>query len=153
MGINIGGGLSNTSTSATLRSVLIVMLSIHGIGGTVGKHGAWPTMITKQQYKALLVIRDHGPMTPREFAEKMWPESLGWNRSHKVGRGSSRGAAMAATGGAYLGRLRKMGFTRYARNSIGEWPKYYNLHALTPEGRGAIKEYGAPPVDPSIGLK
>jgi len=61
---------------------------------------------------ALLIIRDNDIRTPRQFAEKIWPNSEGWHRVHRVGNGVSRGAAMALAGGGFLGRLRAQGLIR-----------------------------------------
>lgn len=58
---------------------------------------------------ALQIIRDNDIRSPREFAKKMWPNSEGWQRVHKVGHGVHRGAAMALAGGGFLGKLRGQG--------------------------------------------
>ncbi len=65
---------------------------------------------------ALQIIRDNNIRSPREFAEKMWPNSEGWQRVHKVGHGASRGAAMALAGGGFLGKLRAQGLIRGGYN-------------------------------------
>lgn len=44
-------------------------------------------------------------ISPREFAQLMWPDSPGWQRSHRCGYGASRGAMMPKVGGGFLGRL------------------------------------------------
>ena len=59
--------------------------------------------------RALLIIRDNDVRSPRDFARLMWPDSEGWKRVHKVGRGSSRGAAMSLAGGGFLGKLYQKG--------------------------------------------
>jgi len=59
--------------------------------------------------RALLIIRDNDVRSPRDFARLMWPDSEGWKRVHKVGRGSSRGAAMSLAGGGFLGKLHQKG--------------------------------------------
>jgi len=58
---------------------------------------------------ALQIIRAHPGIQPREFARLMWPDSDGFRRSSRCGRGSSRGGGMNLAGGGYLGRLRRCG--------------------------------------------
>lgn len=67
-------------------------------------------MITPKQKQALEIVRDYGPIRPREFAEKMWPDSEGWKHSVKCGNGSHRGGGMYMAGGMYLAKLRKEGW-------------------------------------------
>jgi len=59
--------------------------------------------------KALEIIRDNDIMRPKQLAKKLWPDSDGWKRSHKLGRGSAKGAAMALAAGGLMGRLRQRG--------------------------------------------
>lgn len=61
---------------------------------------------------ALQIIRDNEIRSPREFARLMWPNSEGWHRHHRVGYGTSRGAAMALAGGGFLGKLKAQGLIR-----------------------------------------
>lgn len=66
---------------------------------------------TRAQANALRIIRDHGPLRPREFAQFMWPDSDGWRRSARCGaNGSHRGGGMHLAGGGYLGKLRRQGW-------------------------------------------
>ncbi|KKK91462.1 hypothetical protein LCGC14_2712770, partial [marine sediment metagenome] len=59
--------------------------------------------------QALRCLAD-GPLTPTQFAEKMWPHSPGWLRIVKSGNNSVvRGRGMPKAGGSYLGKLRKRG--------------------------------------------
>jgi len=89
--------------------------------------------LTDFQIKALTILRKHGPLTPREFAEKMWPDSPGWERVHKCGPyGASKGAMMPMAGGAYLGKLRKRGLVYWWRNGL--------LWEINPEGLAALEE-------------
>ena len=76
---------------------------------------------------ALTIIRDNDIRSPREFAKKMWPDSDGWKRVHKVGRGSHCGAAMALAGGGFLGKLRTQGLILGGYN--------YERIVLTDKGR------------------
>jgi hypothetical protein len=68
---------------------------------------------------ALQIIRDNDITSPREFAEKMWPNSEGWQHMHKIGRGASSGAAMAFAGGGFLGKLRAQGLIQGGCNREG----------------------------------
>jgi len=62
--------------------------------------------LTPAQEKALGIVLKHGPIRPRGFARKMWPDSDGWRRSSKCGpKGSARGGGMNLAGGGYLGKL------------------------------------------------
>lgn len=85
--------------------------------------------------KALRLIRDNDIRRPRRFAELMWPDSPAWKRIHKVGRGSTFGAAMPQAGGAFLGRLRKAGL-------ILPWRDPF---ALSNEGHERLKAEEAQP--------
>ena len=67
--------------------------------------------------RALVILRDHGPLRPREFAELMWPDSEGWLRYAKCGPyGSHKGGGMYLAGGGFLGRLRVKGLVEYGLN-------------------------------------
>lgn len=68
--------------------------------------------------KALQVIRENDVQSPKDFAVLMWPNSEGWQRIHKVGNGVHRGAMMAMTGGAFLGKLRQQGLIYNTRISL-----------------------------------
>jgi hypothetical protein len=89
--------------------------------------------------RALTILRDYGPLTPREFAEKMWPDSPGWNRVHKCGpTGASRGRAMAESGGGFLGKLRKQGLAEIY------WDRRMDIdqHIISEQGRRVLGEEG-----------
>lgn len=91
-------------------------------------------MLTEPQRRALLIIKEHGPIRPREFAKAMWPDAPGWKRACKCGpNGSTKGSGMITAGGAYLGRLRKM---RLVRPSY-DWKAGY---VLSTTGRKALRE-------------
>lgn len=68
--------------------------------------------LTDPQFKALGILATDGPKTPRNFAKRMWPDSPGWRRSCNVGTGAARGVAMWRSGGAYLGKLARKGWTK-----------------------------------------
>jgi len=80
--------------------------------------------------RALEIINKNDIHMPKEFARLMWPNSEGWKRMHKCGRGASWGAMMPMAGGGLLGKLRAKDFIRTPwgddRNS------YYSL---TEKGR------------------
>lgn len=90
--------------------------------------------LTVSQQRALTILRDHGPLRPREFAKHMWPDSTGWHRSAKCGpNGSHRGGGMYRAGGAYLGKLRARGWVWWA-------PLPSTAHVLTADGRRALEQ-------------
>ena len=60
--------------------------------------------------KALEIIRDNEINMPRDLAEKLWPDSDGWKRVHRVGHGVSCGAMMAFAAGGLLGKLRQKNY-------------------------------------------
>lgn len=93
--------------------------------------------LTASQIRALTILARHGPMAPADFAQEMWPDSSGWQRVHKCGAyGASRGVMMAMVGGGYLGKLRKMGLSRWAETSRRQMPKT----CISDEGRVALRE-------------
>jgi hypothetical protein len=68
---------------------------------------------TGNQLKALGIIREHGPLRPREFARFMWPDSEGWNHHVRCGpNGSHKGGGMYTSAGMYLGKLYQRGWLR-----------------------------------------
>jgi len=70
--------------------------------------------LTEAQKKACQILRDHGPIRPREFAQKMWPDSPAWRHSCRCGpNGAHRGGGMYLAGGGYLGRLVHLGLAKY----------------------------------------
>jgi len=62
--------------------------------------------LSEAERKAFLVLSS-SPIRAREFAEKMWPDSKGWQRPGRCGHGSHRGMGMYIAGGCHLGRLRR----------------------------------------------
>lgn len=94
-------------------------------------------MLTRSQRRALIILRDHGPMMPRDFAEHMWPTSDGWHRYAKCGpKGVHQGGGMYRAAGAYLGKLCRLGLVEHARNS--RW----NGYLISKEGRQALRQEG-----------
>lgn len=87
--------------------------------------------LTPSRRRALEILRDHGPIRPREFARVMWPDSPGWNFPAKSGpRGTHRGGGMYLAAGGLLGKLRREGLS--SRDTlIG--------HTLSPTGREALE--------------
>jgi len=77
-------------------------------------------MLTEAQHKALKIVRDHGPIRPREFAKAMWPDSPGWKRHCKCGPGGChQGGGMYTAGGAYLGKLARKGWVMQRSRRLG----------------------------------
>ncbi len=95
------------------------------------------TSLTPTQVRALTILRDHGPLTPRAFAQKMWPDSPGWQRCYKCGpHGASDGIMMALAGGGYLGKLRQRGLATVS------WDGWHLEHVISAEGRRLLRERG-----------
>ncbi len=93
--------------------------------------------MTDSQRRGLEVLRDHGPLTPSQFAKRMWPDSPAWVRSGKCGAyGSHAGVAMPSAGGAMIARLRRLGWATWAPKTLG----HYARHELTEAGRRALEE-------------
>ena len=59
--------------------------------------------------RALKIIVNNPDIRPSEFAEKMWPDSLGHKKFTRCGYGTHRGGGMHLAGGGFLGRLRRKG--------------------------------------------
>lgn len=81
------------------------------------------TDLTPKQRSALLALRrlsdecrDGEGVTTRAFSKAAWPDSMGHRVSVKTGAyGSTSGRQMWSAGGAYLARLRKLGYADLAR--------------------------------------
>lgn len=98
-------------------------------------------MITEKQRQALQIVKEHGPIRPREFAQFMWPDSPGWRHHSKCGpKGSHRGGGMYLAGGNYLGKLRKQGWIK--KEYIHIWGDIWDKgYILTDEGYKVLKDY------------
>lgn len=95
--------------------------------------------LTTSRIRALVILAQHGPTRPRDFAERMWPDSSGWKRVHKCGPyGASSGAMMAMVGGAYLGKLRKAGLVDWAGETLHGMP----LWGISCRGEAALEGAG-----------
>lgn len=92
--------------------------------------------MTDAQARALTILREHGPMMPREFAERMWPDSPGWERVHRCGYGATKGRMMAMSGGAYLGKLHKRGLVRIVTK---RWLPGF-MWTISPKGLAALND-------------
>jgi len=94
---------------------------------------------TPSQLKALHILKEHGPIRPREFARLMWPDSEGWRRSTKCGpNGSTRGGGMCLAGGGYLGKLYHKGWSKEVYSQYD--PTRSLGYSLTEEGWQALEE-------------
>jgi hypothetical protein len=90
------------------------------------------TGLTEQQRRALTIITEHRrPIRPSEFAQKMWPDSPAWARYTNVGNGTAQGVGIVRSGGAYLGRLAKMGLLSWTHDNG-------SAYRLTRAGRAAL---------------
>lgn len=93
--------------------------------------------LTDKQIKALIILRDHGPMRPEEFARRMWPDALGWKKHGKCGPyGATTGVGMRLGAGGYLGRLRKAGLAEYRWSA----DRYGTYTGISPDGLDALRE-------------
>jgi len=89
--------------------------------------------MTEFQIKALKAIQSLGVATPRRFAETIWPDHPGWKKLSNIGRhGATRGVGMWRAGGAYLGKLQKLGLVRYSF--------LYHGYKLTGEGEKTLAD-------------
>jgi len=87
---------------------------------------------------ALYLVAEHGPIRPREFAERMWPDNQAWRRVSRCGPyGSHRGGGMHLAGGAYLGKLRRQGL-------VNDWgTPFPGGYVLTARGRQLLEAHRA----------
>jgi len=93
--------------------------------------------VSEKRLRALRILRDHGPVTPMEFAERMWPDSPYWTVSYKAGQyGSVRGRGLVKSAGSYLAKLRRAGVA--LRSLEG------NYTTISPEGRRALEKEEPP---------
>jgi hypothetical protein len=91
--------------------------------------------MTDKTIRALELLEKHERLTPRQFAEKMWPDAPAWKKCSNVGHGSTTGVGITRAGGCYLARLRKLGLTRqvFARHG------HYAHHEITEQGSHALR--------------
>jgi len=76
----------------------------------------------KPTEQALDILRQYPDgLTAKGFAYHMWPDSPYWRVSYKVGRGSTRGAAVWRAAGGFLGRLVRAGLIRRRQNDSLQW--------------------------------
>lgn len=77
-------------------------------------------VLTDSLKKALLIIRDHSPSRPREFAYMMWKDSPKWKNKVKAGNnGVAKGGGMPLAAGGYLGKLQSKGLIIIIINDTG----------------------------------
>lgn len=90
------------------------------------------TALTGPQLRALAILASprKGPfVTPREVAERMWPDSPGWaqrSRRHATAAGGALGATMPMKGATMLWKLRDRGLAHLTDT---------NLWQITEEGK------------------
>jgi hypothetical protein len=93
-------------------------------------------MITAKTAKALQILVDAGkPICARDFAEKMWPESKGWDKYHNIGYGATRGSGMWLSAGSYLSKLyqRKLVMLDFTGSN-------QKVYTISRQGREALDE-------------
>jgi len=104
---------------------------------------------TPTAIRALKIIRDHGPIRPREFGEKLWgKEHPGWRRVSKAGpSGSTRGGGMNLAAGGYIGKLFKAGWVWPNYFIFGPRDQEYRFQGweLTDAGHKILQEYDQAP--------
>lgn len=90
--------------------------------------------LTPAQRKGLEILKEHGPLRPREFAKLMWPDSPAWNRRTK---GRRTGTIAGAVGGTMpmLGAklLRRLQDLACAADYDNDW-------RITERGRQRLNE-------------
>lgn len=98
------------------------------------QQGADVKALTSAQRKALEILRAHPQgLKAGDFAELMWPDSYMHQKVSNQGRGACRGKAAWLCGGAYLGKLCKLGVATWSA-AIVTTGAYY----LSPAGREAL---------------
>ena len=99
------------------------------------------TKLTPAQRRALEILSPSMGMMAGEFARKMWPDSEGWQHSHRVGRGARNGGMMPKVGGAYLGKLARWGLVKFVVDQVfGSKVFGSHLYRITDAGRAVLKE-------------
>jgi hypothetical protein len=68
---------------------------------------------------ALAIIKEHGPVTPRQFSQLMWPDAEGHEVPGSCGHGVAVGIGMWKAAGSFLGKLNRMGLIKND-NSISD---------------------------------
>lgn len=70
--------------------------------------------LTAAQQRGYDILKQHQPLSPRAFAELMWPDSPAWGKRNRGQRGTNRSGAMAGTmpmnGARLLWKLQELGF-------------------------------------------
>lgn len=95
--------------------------------------------LTEAQHRALEIFSEHGPLMPKDFAKKMWPDSDGWHRHAKCGpHGVHRGGGMYIAAGGYIGKLCRKGWVEFTRNRRFDY--YLNEYGITQEGRRVLRD-------------
>ncbi len=99
--------------------------------------------MTELQQRALMIVAEHGPIKPREFARFMWPDSEAWSHHTKCGNhGVTTGGGMNMAGGMYLGKLRQKKWVDYYHREVGG-KLVYRGFIITQIGSLALKGEGA----------
>lgn len=89
-----------------------------------------PTVLNERQARALLIVRDHGPIRAGEFAKMYFPDHPGWAKAIDAGYGNMRvGGGMAICAGGFLAKL-------VNKCLIEKEDGYFTI---TPDGRAAIR--------------
>lgn len=71
-------------------------------------------VLSGPQKRALAIVREHQPMTPRSFARHMWPDSPAWGKETR-GRDNHlgpQGGTMPMRGARMLWALARKGLVR-----------------------------------------
>jgi hypothetical protein len=88
--------------------------------------------LTKPQRRAMIILRDFGPMRPGWFSTKMWPDSPSHRNRSRCGQHGARVATgIHQKAGQFLSSLRRLGLVQ-----DGHWP---NPHRISAKGRQALK--------------
>lgn len=86
--------------------------------------------------RALEILRDHGPLTPANFAKRYYPkDDPGWKRQAKCGYGSHAGSGLVMGAGGFLGKLRHMGLAE----AVDEYGQLRQTR-ITAAGKAWLKE-------------
>lgn len=70
--------------------------------------------LTAPQRKGLTLLQEHQPVSPRQFAQRMWHESPAWSHrtNKRGGHAGAIGGTMPMKGARMLWTLRDLGLAR-----------------------------------------
>ena len=96
--------------------------------------------MTTTTIRALEILQENWGISPKRFAQLMWPESPAWKHSINCGpNGATSGRGMWLAAGSYLQKLRMRGL-------VDDWIDDYTCarrYEISHDGRAALAAKGA----------